>query len=440
MKLGSGICTVGIVALAFGAWGGVAKASVYGPLDNFDVVNDTGQETCGFEIEIEGVHAADVYRTFEAPYIRYAAPTMTDTATGVLIHYQGQWDAVAGRFLQATPPAPAGYVPASDSCWTGGLGSAYEASGCEHFGVSQTTQATSTRYRWLSCNPDGTTSRLPDIGLPTPVWVVTPPAVPADPPAVLAVIVIPNPQGNAYGEPYWVKIYKTEVEGLAVLDDLLMENPDVANAPTEIEWELLQAKPGQVLAVNQAPLPAGAESVIRRYEFYRYNTDWGRVNTYIDPQTGLPVPYVDPDNGEVVECVVSGCNDPTPDELGDYIGRQVAAYNVPVPACRNGVDDDGDGLIDYPNDRGCATTESKFEDPQCDDGLDNDGDGGTDWNGAGVGPADPQCFLPSQDNERRRACGIGFELALLLPPLMLARRRRAQARRAGGHGSPERGV
>ena len=43
------------------------QASVYGPLDNFDVVNDTGHDTCGFEIEIEGVHGADVYRTFEAP-------------------------------------------------------------------------------------------------------------------------------------------------------------------------------------------------------------------------------------------------------------------------------------------------------------------------------------------------------------------------------------
>src|SRR5512145_3246092 len=108
---------VGTVALALGLVGGPAAASVYGPLDNFDVVNDTGQDTCGFEIEIEGVHSADVYRTFDAPYIRYGTPTLTDTATGVLIHYQGAWDPVSRTFLQATPPAAPGYVPAADSCW-----------------------------------------------------------------------------------------------------------------------------------------------------------------------------------------------------------------------------------------------------------------------------------------------------------------------------------
>jgi hypothetical protein len=212
--------------------GGPAAASVYGPLDNFDVVNDTGQPTCGFEIEIEGVHSADVYRTFDAPYIRYEAPAMTDTPTGVLIRYKGAWDPTTHTFSQSTPPAAPGYVPAADSCWTGGLGNAYDASGCEHFGVSQTTQATSTRYRWLSCNPDGTTSPLPDIGLPTPNWTVTPPAAPADPPVVRAEIEIPNPEGGLYGEPYWVRIYKTEIEGPVVLDDLLMENAAVANAET----------------------------------------------------------------------------------------------------------------------------------------------------------------------------------------------------------------
>jgi len=426
LKIRLDVRSLASVVLAFGFWSGTASASsLYGPLDNFDVVNDTGQDTCGFEIEIEGVHKEDVYRTFEAPYIRYGAPTLTNTATGVLIHYQGAWDPATHTFLQSTPPAAPGYVPAADSCWTGGLGSGYSSSGCEHFGVSQTTQATATRYRWLSCNPDGTTSPLPDIGLPTPVWSVEPAPIPADPPVVRAEIEIPNPEGGAYGEPYWVKIYKTEIDRLAVLDDLLMENAEVAEAETEIEWELLQAKPGQGIVFNEAPLPDGAEAVIRRYEFYRYNTDWGRVNTYIDPNTGLPVPYVDPENGEVVECVVDGCNDPTPEELGDYIGRQVAAFNVPVPACANGLDDDGDGLADFPADPGCASAASELEDPKCDDGLDNDGDGGTDWDGAGMGPADPQCILtPSRDRESAAACGIGFELALLMPALLLARTRR----------------
>lgn len=415
--------TARVLQLALVVAAGPAAASVYGPLDNFDVVNDTGQETCGFEIEIEGVRKAEVYRTFHEPYIRYAPPTLTDTPTGVVIRYQGAWDPATRTFLQKTPPAAPGYVPADDSCWTGGLGSAYDGSGCEHFGVSQTTQATATRYRWLSCNEDGTTSPLPEIGLPTPIWTVTPPAAPADPPVVRAAVEIPNPEGGAYGEPYWVKIYKTEIERPAVLDDLLMENPDVAEAETEIEWELLQAKPGQGLVFNEAPLADGAEAVIRRYEFYRYAVEWGRTHTYIDPDTGEAVPYVNPENGEVEECVIDGCNDPTPDELGDYIGRQVAGFNV-FHACQNGSDDDGDGLADFPDDPGCRSAESDLEDPQCDDGVDNDGDGAADWDGAGLGPADPHCSQPWRDRETAPACGLGAGLALVLPALARARRRR----------------
>ena len=85
--------------------------------------------------------------------------------------------------------------------------------------MSQTTQATATRYRWLACNPDGTVTPLADIGLPSPVWNVVPPPIPGNPPVVQAEIEIPNPEGTPYGEAYWVKIYKTEAEDAVVLDD-----------------------------------------------------------------------------------------------------------------------------------------------------------------------------------------------------------------------------
>ncbi len=56
------------------------------------------------------------------------------------------------------------------------------------------------------------------------------------------------------------------------------------------------------------------------------------------------------------------------------------------PACRDGVDDDGDGLTDT-DDPGCATqwdaSERSLELP-CDDGVDNDGDGVVDF-GADLG-------------------------------------------------------
>ena len=53
--------------------------------------------------------------------------------------------------------------------------------------------------------------------------------------------------------------------------------------------------------------------------------------------------------------------------------------------CADGVDNDLDGLIDFPNDPGCRTAESLYENPQCSDGADNDGDTLADF------PNDPQC-------------------------------------------------
>ena len=54
------------------------------------------------------------------------------------------------------------------------------------------------------------------------------------------------------------------------------------------------------------------------------------------------------------------------------------------PACGNQVDDDQDGLVDYPNDPGCAGVGDRDESdpespPRCADGVDNDRDGLVDY-------------------------------------------------------------
>lgn len=67
--------------------------------------------------------------------------------------------------------------------------------------------------------------------------------------------------------------------------------------------------------------------------------------------------------------------------------------------CSDHLDNDGDGLTDYPSDPGCATPGDSSEvntvvtTPQCSDGIDNDGDGNSDY------PNDIGCASLSDDSE-----------------------------------------
>src|SRR5437868_5724127 len=56
------------------------SATVSGSLSNFDVINNTGHDAHGFEIELEGLQPADVYYTFNIQ--RYGNPSITQSATG----------------------------------------------------------------------------------------------------------------------------------------------------------------------------------------------------------------------------------------------------------------------------------------------------------------------------------------------------------------------
>lgn len=87
---------------------------------------------------------------------------------------------------------------------------------------------------------------------------------------------------------------------------------------------------------------------------------------------------------------------------GDF---EVTIEQVPLAACRNGADDDGDGRIDFPRDPGCAGREDRDEAdpdvlPACADDLDNDGDGQVDY------PLDIGCRAASDDGEVD-LCGQG---------------------------------
>jgi hypothetical protein len=94
---------------------------------------------------------------------------------------------------------------------------------------------------------------------------------------------------------------------------------------------------------------------------------------------------------------------------GDYLLRiddlLVTAPETDQPQCSDGVDNDGDGKIDYPADGGCASAgdTSEIGSAQCSDGVDNDGDGKVDF------PADGGCTSATDNNELNRQCSDGID-------------------------------
>jgi hypothetical protein len=90
-----------------------------------------------------------------------------------------------------------------------------------------------------------------------------------------------------------------------------------------------------------------------------------------------------------------GCTSPTdPDEHS-------------AAACDDGADSDGDRATDYPRDPGCASATDTDErgTNECDDGLDNDGDGSRDY------VLDPGCDSPGDvsEHDAALACDNGLD-------------------------------
>jgi hypothetical protein len=158
--------------------------------------------------------------------------------------------------------------------------------------------------------------------------------------------------------------------------------------------------------------------------------------------SGLPDGLsMDPDTGLITGAARPGTAGGHKVTVGVSDGPAVASASfswlVINNECTDGIDNDGDGLIDAA-DPGCANG-SHVEAPPCNDGIDNDGDGKIDFDGGAVanhgvplGQPDPQCNGHAWANESASACGLGMEVALLLPAIEAARRwrRRRQSVRA----------
>jgi hypothetical protein len=169
-----------------------------------------------------------------------------------------------------------------------------------------------------------------------------------------------------------------------------------------------------------AALPASGAYSIRVHEpsgagTGAYSVSMSRSPCASDCQDGID----NDGDGLVDRAGDPGCA--TPDDLSERA------------ECEDGFDNDGDGATDHAGtDAGCASATAAVEDPACDDGRDNDGDGSLDADGAGAGAADSYCGGVASNTLEAAppssGCGIGPELAALLP-LVAGARRLARRRR-----------
>jgi len=336
---------IGLSVVLFGFGNAASATPIIGPLANFDVVNNTGQDAYGFEINLEGISKSDISdvfglnRNFGTPspgdVERYGVPIVGDlmsggSVIGVKITYSG-----TATTPSTTPSAP--FTTPGESCWKFGNIN-YPNVPCDHFGVSTLRTPTNTTYSWLL------TPSLTPNPVVIPSVTFTPPPAPGDPVMALiqALPVVPfnppppDPVQQNKDNAFWVKITQTTLPDPVDLNQLMggdqNNNPigvqaigDLANKETEIEWQVLQFggnKGGAIVdEVSKAVhLNQGDESVVVNYQFFQY---LGSLDDegLVDPKSeefpvGNQLPQLDP-NGPPGTYLGT---------LGAYIGMQIAGF------------------------------------------------------------------------------------------------------------------
>jgi hypothetical protein len=118
-----------------------------------------------------------------------------------------------------------------------------------------------------------------------------------------------------------------------------------------------------------------------------------------------------------------------PADPGCSSGSDTSEHSASL-VCDDGLDNDGDGFTDDPADPGCFSVTSAIENPRCQDGIDNDSDGKFDFDGGAsanggvaLGLPDPQCTAPHRNKETPNSCGLGVEIVPALALLRAVRRR-----------------
>jgi len=312
-------------------------ATIYGALSNFDAANNEGRDANGFEIELDGIQAADISGYWTGN--KYGQPQLSATATGVLVRYLAGYDAAAGQWSGRTVP----FTPTVfRNCYPGQA--SYLSSGCDHFGVhfvNYLKQPTATTYRWLladAAQPGRLAAAGSTVLIPAPVWSVLP-ATATQPAQIVATVQLPPaPPTPAplpqYGTASWIKVSKTELPRAVTLDELRTGNTAVSpEDPTQVEtaWKLVQASPPgssrqRGKHVNQATPNGNSKAVVRRYESYAFTGSYDALTH------------------EAV-CADGSCSAPAAGEVGGILGAQIAAANIAVPSVSVTLAGNGSGKV-----------------------------------------------------------------------------------------------
>jgi Divergent InlB B-repeat domain len=307
-------------------------ATIYGSVYNFDIINNTGVEACGFEMVIEGLPFDSATYTYSGS--RYGASVLTPYSNGVVTGTRVTWKSSNCSATHTVPHAL--NTPFAGTCY--GTGD----SGCDHFGVSATFSSTSkVTARWLVRDPLNATTLVahdPPMAVPMTYYYVAPGGVNGAP-VVVDVVEAPEPPETpeVYGNAQWMKVFVRQMPRTVTLDELVSTNPLVvpmAATQLEFNWKLVQADPlvgggrrnrGRHQGSNT--LDPTTRAVVRRYEMYAYN------GTY-DPVTHEAL------------CADVLCNVPGATEIGDFISAQMTAVNVQGDFISVGKAGTGGGNVD----------------------------------------------------------------------------------------------
>ncbi len=358
-----------LMALALSALSlsaGAQTGTLYGSLNNFDAVNDTGVECHGFEIEVHGCHSREITYTYD--WNHYGVPRIyedsSDPANPICyVRYESKKNP-DGSWASYTA-IPAGPISATDGHQ---FTNPFINFGGEHFGVGFWGAPRTVKYAWLIDDGVGSLMKAGQVNIGTPQFNFAPPVVVGQqviaPAQVVAVIAVPEPiepPEMEYGEATWLKSITTKTRNNRKIElrELVSDDPDddgdrnwrnEEEEEIEIEWRVMQARfsdpeggENDELESEVEELPEGDEVITRRYEFYKYvgplDDETGEARASDVGPDGIhgegikKINRVDVDLSEVVV-------------VGDYIGAQMAAFD---PAAAVGlIDHLQDGVVNEP--------------------------------------------------------------------------------------------